>query len=1600
MQNLSILKIKGLYTTNNELSEVPNGSLQDCNNVVLTNDSILEPRRGFKIYGNAMGVSATTDVAKQLLVYKKRILRHYSNKLEYDNGTGTFTPFAGNYSEVVEGIRIKGIESNSNFYFTTSDGIKKISVKDPSGFSPNAGFITNAGGIKALDLNGSLNPQEGFLTQNSKVAYRLVWGIKDVNGNLILGSPSERLVISNPLIILLIKDFNNLLANLDIASDASAGDELSDGDYVNTFKIPASFSSSASLLYTGLIGLNSKLENDLNTIGSPTFTRTLQQAEITANTGRLIFSSSMPFWLSIGQTIQVSDLPAPFAGLNGNRVVTNITTTTIPNDTIEFAFTGTITAPASTTGTVRLYEFLAIPQPSAPSVSPTTTELEALQNYYTAMVNLLLAQPSTKIEDASIFAENATTTSSTVNLEFTIPEEITTAYFYQIYRTAVVHADGAVTLDDIDPGDEMGLVIEANPTAQQIIDKEVILQDITPDSFRGTNLYTNPQSGEGILQSNDTPPLALDIASFRGSTFYANTSTKYRLLINLVGVSNFTSGVSNIIITDGTTTNTLTFVSPVAEVTTVTTVADVATNLASKYFYLYSGRDINKYYVWYMVRIPGVEESTSVVTVADVSGSLGGNYFYINSANDTIEYYIWYQVNVPAVQEVTDVTTVADVAGSLNNKYWFINEPGTGNGYYVWYNVAGGGVDPGPFGSSVGVQVNIATNDTATTVATATASAFSAITAYSVSQLGSTLTFTNTVGGSVADATAQTSGFTVVTTTQGVNQFFIGSDPAIPGKVGIKVIVDENSSDVVVANNTVASLASITSFNSSNIGNTITITNNVNGVTTDSSAETSGFTVTTLIQGVDDVFVGTDPLISGKVGIPIIVDQNDSANNVALATRNKLNQYSDFEITGATNNVIITDIDAGVTTDATAQTSGFTITINTQGDGEDPSNGKVLLSDASTPAQQVDETARSLVKVINNINGGIIYASYTSGPTDVPGQMLFYSRLPSGDKFYISSSDPNILTSFNPNLNQSIAITNISVANPTIVTTASPHNFSTGDTVIINSTDSTPVINGDYTITVLSPTTFSVPVNVTVAGTTGNVAGDSTQGDNEAFSNRIYYSKFQQPEAVPLVNFIDVGPRDSTIFRIVPLRDGLFVFKEEGVYRISGESATTGFVAVLFDNTTTIKAPDSAVTLNNQIFYFSDNGITSVTDTGSEIISRDIENILLPLVLSPNFSSASFGVSYESDKSYMFWTIRDLEDTRAQICYRFNYLTRAWTKWEIAKTCGILNSSQDKLYLGAADTNFIEVERKEFRRQDFADREYVRDLLVNSVVDNVVNIGDSTNVHVGDSLVQEQYLTIYKYNQLLIKLDSDHNVGDHNYYALLQASQGFDLRNSLDNLATKLDNDPGIADNDYLSAISGYTSSFPDTQEAFNVITDKLNNDGGLAYNNYPTSVGTVFYEAIIDVVNTVTNRVTLNLTLPLIAGNVTIYNSFEVSTKWNVQSFGDSELYKQVSEAKIVFKRTNFSSGTISYYTDISNSKEDVEFSLYGNGTFGNDVFGENIFGGNGDRRPIRTFVPRNKQRSRFLQMQISHKKAREKMTILGYSMDFKTYSAKAYSK
>lgn len=175
--------------------------------------------------------------------------------------------------------------------------------------------------------------------------------------------------------------------------------------------------------------------------------------------------------------------------------------------------------------------------------------------------NLFFGAPSQRI-----IVSNSSGGTRDVSLTFTLPDGITTGDFFQVYRSK----ESASSTDE--PSDELQLVYEQNPTGGEIAAKSVTFTDSTPVSLMGASLYTN-SSQEGIQESNDEPPFAQDIASFKKYTFFANVKTKHKLSIKLLAAG----GSLGLSLDDTITINGMVFTAKASE------------TIASGYFQLTTG---------------------------------------------------------------------------------------------------------------------------------------------------------------------------------------------------------------------------------------------------------------------------------------------------------------------------------------------------------------------------------------------------------------------------------------------------------------------------------------------------------------------------------------------------------------------------------------------------------------------------------------------------------------------------------------------------------------------------------------------------------------------------------------------------------------------------------------------------------------------------------------------------------------------------------------------------------------------------------------------------------------------------------------------------
>lgn len=231
----------------------------------------------------------------------------------------------------------------------------------------------------------------------------------------------------------------------------------------------------------------------------------------------------------------------------------------------------------------------------------------------------------------------------------------------------------------------------------------------------------------------------------------------------------------------------------------------------------------------------------------------------------------------------------------------------------------------------------------------------------------------------------------------------------------------------------------------------------------------------------------------------------------------------------------------------------------------------------------------------------------------------------------------------------------------------------------------------------------------------------NTSNDNNQ-PNAVFFSKLQSPEAVPLTNFYSVGSSSSPITRILSLQDTLFIMKTEGLYKITGNSPSN-FTVSPIDVQMRPASVNSAVVLNNQVYVFVDQGVVRISDSGSVALSSTpIQQDLLSLntVNFPGFKGATYGVAYPPEHKYILFTVKNHEDVISDIAYVYNYITDAWTTWDLSLSASYMRPSNELLYFATGNTEQSEVyvERKTYTIEDYTDLDFPVEITAISAVIN------------------------------------------------------------------------------------------------------------------------------------------------------------------------------------------------------------------------------------------------------------------------------------------
>ena len=182
--------------------------------------------------------------------------------------------------------------------------------------------------------------------------------------------------------------------------------------------------------------------------------------------------------------------------------------------------------------------------------------------------------------------------------------------------------------------------------------------------------------------------------------------------------------------------------------------------------------------------------------------------------------------------------------------------------------------------------------------------------------------------------------------------------------------------------------------------------------------------------------------------------------------------------------------------------------------------------------------------------------------------------------------------------------------------------------------------------------------------------GLAATADDPTTLNRVCWSAVDEPEAVPLLNYVNIGAADKRVLALVPLRNALLVFKEDGCWRITGAPPSSWNVDLL-DPTLQLLRPEVVSVSQNAAYAWCRGGFFEVTENGARSLTAgrlDVELRTSAAYLSnPDPITHGAFVAVVQQRNLVLLGVpgqRHGEAACAKV-YAYNQTTGAWSEWAL-----------------------------------------------------------------------------------------------------------------------------------------------------------------------------------------------------------------------------------------------------------------------------------------------------------------------------------------------
>jgi hypothetical protein len=563
------LSVSGLYTSLNDYNGLPPGALDAADNVESRYKNVLEPRRGFEsLEDSAMALVHLVRLTNFYVLGEDAIVALTSEgDLVYYDGSNPWPAIPGDVvtnlmaPDAVNG-KCRFIHAGQNLYLTAQDGVRSLASGADS-------QMLRAGVPKGLNLEAETNGDaDGFFSNNVVLATTgnltnasaVISGLTDTTGiatdqyvtgtdidatlvvqdltytSLLFGVLGNSITIrytgGASLVVSVIADAISVQLNTGVSTAAQVKTAVD--------ALPAA----AALVSVAVTGTGSNIQ--IAAVATPL----AGGLDNTIPIGTKVFSitESAPIIIETGNTTAGNTTVSNLVSITGIVAGVLVTGVGIPDNTRVVSSTGAgpydivLTLAAYQTATAVSLTFSSALIVTMDQNAAATKAGGPISFYSGSQVGyrMVFGRVETDINDGTLtrlgsassiaICTNTSPYSTNVTVTGTIPknssEEIT---FVQLYRSPQTDSIS------ITPLDQYNLVYERELVAGDFTARVITVTDEVPDSLVGIPLYSGSDQ-EGILQSNDPPPMCWDMCKFRDFTLFGNITRPTTLKVTIVSV--------------------------------------------------------------------------------------------------------------------------------------------------------------------------------------------------------------------------------------------------------------------------------------------------------------------------------------------------------------------------------------------------------------------------------------------------------------------------------------------------------------------------------------------------------------------------------------------------------------------------------------------------------------------------------------------------------------------------------------------------------------------------------------------------------------------------------------------------------------------------------------------------------------------------------------------------------------------------------------------------------------------------------------------------------------------------------------------------------